>query len=149
VTLRFDPATLRAVRDHGERAYPDEGAGLLLGHLEADDIRHVTHWRPLENRWDAAGRKRRYQLDPRDLMRIEDDAERDGLAVLGVFHSHPDHPPRPSAFDLEHALPYYSYLITSVDSGAAGESRAWRLADDRSEFAEEAIQTADRQEDLR
>jgi len=59
---------------------------------------------------------------------------------LGVFHSHPDHPNLPSEFDREWAQPFFSYLITSVNSGQAAASRAWRLAEDRSVFLEETIQ---------
>ena len=62
-----------------------------------------------------------------------------GLSLLGVFHSHPDHPNQPSEFDREWAQPYFSYVITSVRSGKALESRSWRLVEDRSEFREESI----------
>lgn len=140
MTLRIDPGLAQAVRSLAEVAYPSEGAGLLVGTQADDGIRRVTHLVPLPNRWEATERSRRYGLDPRDLMRAEDDAERDGLTVLGVFHSHPDHPARPSTFDLQHALPFYSYLITAVEAGVAVESRAWRLAEDRSQFTEETVQ---------
>jgi proteasome lid subunit RPN8/RPN11 len=73
------------------------------------------------------------------MLRGENEAARRGLDVIGVFHSHPDHPNRPSGYDLEWALPWYSYVITSVQGGRAVESRSWRLQDDRQGFAEEAI----------
>jgi proteasome lid subunit RPN8/RPN11 len=60
--------------------------------------------------------------------------------ILGIFHSHPDHPARPSAFDLDQALPFYTYLIVRVETGAAREQRAWRLAEDRSRFDEEPVE---------
>lgn len=63
-----------------------------------------------------------------------------GLDIVGVFHSHPDHPNRPSQFDRDWALPWYSYIITSVSAGKAVESRSWRLADDRTNFTEEDIE---------
>ena len=63
-----------------------------------------------------------------------------GLDVVGFFHSHPDHPARPSAFDLENAWPFYSYLIVSVERGRAADSRSWRLAEDRSAFEPETLE---------
>jgi proteasome lid subunit RPN8/RPN11 len=78
----------------------------------------------------------------------EETAEQDGLTILGIYHSHPDHPARPSAFDLERALPFYTYLITEVRSAAAVENRAWRLAEDRGSFEEESLTVvADQKED--
>ena len=60
--------------------------------------------------------------------------------MLGIFHSHPDHPALPSAFDLEHAWPYYSYVIVSVLQREVEETRAWRLAADRSRFDPERLE---------
>jgi proteasome lid subunit RPN8/RPN11 len=94
---------------------------------------------PLRNAREEAARHNRYLLSPEDYLRGEDEAARLGLEVLGVFHSHPDHPNQPSEFDREWAWPYLSYLITSVWSGRAIESRSWRLDDDRGGFIEETI----------
>jgi proteasome lid subunit RPN8/RPN11 len=128
------------IRRHAEEAYPDEGAGLLLGSVESGDRRRIARVVSLANRWEAGARHHRYLLEPRDLMAAEDRAEMEGLLIVGIFHSHPDHPAQPSAFDLEQALPFYSYLITRVDSGTVVESRAWRLADNRSRFDEEPLE---------
>jgi proteasome lid subunit RPN8/RPN11 len=68
------------------------------------------------------------------------EAERLGLSLIGVFHSHPDHPDQPSEFDRQWAQPFFSYIITSVEAGKAVESRSWRLEEDRSQFVEEIIQ---------
>ena len=72
-----------------------------------------------------------------------DQTQRTVLAIyvllIGVFHSHPDHPNKPSEFDMEWAQPFFSYIITSVDTGKAIESKSWRLLDDRSRFEEEKI----------
>ena len=61
------------------------------------------------------------------------------MDVVGVFHSHPNHPNRPSEFDRELAVPWYSYIITSVQQGKADKSRSWRLTDNRESFIEEEI----------
>jgi proteasome lid subunit RPN8/RPN11 len=80
-------------------------------------------------------------ITPEDYLNAELEADRLGLSLIGVFHSHPDHPNRPSEFDRDWAQPFFSYIITSVDSGKTIESRSWRLLEDRSQFVEEKIQT--------
>ena len=132
-------AELRAqIQQHGEHSYPHEGAGLLLG---SDDgpRREVVALLPLENRREGEARRRGYHLGARDLAEGEAEAERRGLQVVGVFHSHPDHPAQPSETDRALALPWFSYIITSVKGGRANESRSWRLLDDRTGFSEEAL----------
>jgi proteasome lid subunit RPN8/RPN11 len=139
VTLALPTALADEIRRLAEAAYPEETAGLLLGTIQDGDRRLIERVIPLANRWEAGARDHRYRLEPRDLIAAEDSAEGAGQMILGIFHSHPDHPPQPSVFDLEQALPFYTYLITRVDSGAAGESRAWRLAEDRGRFDEERL----------
>jgi proteasome lid subunit RPN8/RPN11 len=84
-------------------------------------------------------RHNRYLLTPQDYLHGEQEASNLGLDVLGIFHSHPDHPNRPSEFDREWAIPWFSYVITSVQAGNAVDSRSWLLSDDRSQFFEEEI----------
>ena len=136
--LMLSPDLARALESRGEAAYPEEGAGLILGHVDGER-RHALQLLPLPNRSAEASRRQHYSLDPSDLLRAEAEAERLGLEILGVYHSHPDHPARPSETDLELALPWYCYVITSVERGRAGESAAWRLADDHSRFEPYAI----------
>lgn len=133
------PAEIQAqIHAHGEAAYPEEGAGLLLG-ADAGEERRVAEILALINAREAEARGRRYLIAPQEFLRAEEHASRRGLEVVGIFHSHPDHPSRPSEYDREWGLPWYSYLITSVRAGQAVESRSWRLADDRSAFVEETI----------
>jgi proteasome lid subunit RPN8/RPN11 len=136
--LELKQGILERIHDHGEKSYPEEGAGFLLGCTEASS-RVVTEIVTLTNAREQSARHNRYLLTPQDMLRGEDEAERLGLAVVGVFHSHPDHPNRPSEFDREWALPWFSYLITSVKSGRAVGSRSWRLANDRTNFEEEDL----------
>jgi proteasome lid subunit RPN8/RPN11 len=138
MTLKLDREILRQIQAHGEASYPLEGAGLLLGRT-SDSLRIVIELNPLANRFEQDQQHRRYRLDPLELMRVEDNADERGLDVLGVFHSHPDHPAIPSAYDLEWSLPYYSYLITGIAGGRATETRSWRLVENRERFEEEAI----------
>ena len=130
---------LREIYAHGEAAYPEEGAGLLLGSVEGSDKR-VTRLLPLENSREDAARHNRYLLSAQDYLLGEQEAARLGIDVLGVFHSHPDHPNQPSEFDREWAMPWFSYVITRVDQGRALASRSWLLSEDRSHFIEEHVE---------
>lgn len=131
---------LDRIHNHGEAVYPEEGAGLMLGQVQEDGIRQVKSILPLNNAREDDARHNRYLLTPEDMLQGEEIAEKREQSIVGIFHSHPDHPARPSEFDREWAIPWYSYLITSVMDGQAVESRSWRLKDDRSGFIEEALE---------
>jgi proteasome lid subunit RPN8/RPN11 len=138
-TLEITTNILMQIHSHGELAYPEEGAGLLLGESDGDR-KWVVAILGQNNAREQSARHNRYLITPQDMLSGEQEAMRLGLDVVGVFHSHPDHPNRPSEFDREWAMPWYSYLITSVHGGQAIESRSWRLEEDRSTFVEEQIQ---------
>lgn len=138
MSLKIPQEILQRIHQHGEQAYPEEGAGLLLGELTGGN-HQVREILPLANAREAPARHNRYQLSPQDYLQGEQYADSLGYAVLGVFHSHPDHPNRPSEFDRQWAWPNFSYLITSVSQGKASESRSWRLREDRASFSEELI----------
>ena len=144
MSLHIPQEILGRIQLHGEQAYPEEGAGLLLGDLKGQDPQ-VVEILPLVNEREEGARHNRYQLSPQDYLQGEEIAENMGLAVLGVFHSHPDHPNRPSEFDRQWAWPNFSYLITSVLKGKSAESRSWRLIEDRKAFSEEQIAIIERQ----
>ncbi|WKZ49163.1 MAG: M67 family metallopeptidase [Anaerolineales bacterium] len=134
--LTISKELLAQIHAHGEEAYPEEGAGFLVG---ADG--HVEKILPLSNAREESARRNRYLITAEEYAKAEEAADSLTLSLIGVFHSHPDHPNRPSEFDREHALPYFSYIITSVQSGKAVESRSWKLSEDRLQFVEEKIQT--------
>lgn len=138
MSLLISSQLLENIHAHGESAYPEEGAGLLLG-TAIGGQKQVTQIMALANSREEGARHNRYLLTPQDYLRGEQEADRLGLDVLGVFHSHPDHPNRPSEFDRDWAMPWFSYLITSVQAGQAVESRSWLLTEDRSQFSEEQI----------
>lgn len=137
--LTISPDTLRSLQVHGEAAYPNEGAGLLLGRADAGLNKTVTAILPIDNQWDVQEQYHRFLITPADMLRGETEAARLGLDVVGIFHSHPDHVAEPSGFDRDWALPWYSYIITSVQQGRAAVSRSWLLREDRSGFEEETI----------
>jgi len=138
MSVKLTPAQLDRIKRHGERTFPEECGGLLLGVIE-DGARVICDILPLENmRKDS--RHNRVELDPRDYLRAEREAAKRDLGVWGYYHSHPNHPAIPSDFDLEHA-PFveWSYLIVSVREGHAEESRVWTVREDRSQFDEDVM----------
>lgn len=136
--LTIPAQVLGEIHAHGEALYPEEGAGLLLGSIDGDH-REARRVLPMPNHFEPDERGHRYRLDPQETLQAEQLAEQLGLEVIGVFHSHPDHPPAPSKYDLEWAVPWFVYLITSVEAGAASDSRVWRMAEDHSRMVEEVL----------
>lgn len=141
MSVQLSREHLSAIVHHGEAAYPYEGCGIMLGR-EMDGRKIVQEILPVENARESEAQHNRYLIPPQAVMKAEQLAAQKGLDIIGFFHSHPDHPDRPSEFDREHAWPWYSYLITSVYKGRGATTAAWTLADDRSTFnPEELIQT--------
>jgi proteasome lid subunit RPN8/RPN11 len=132
--LAITKELLDLIHAHGEQAYPEEGAGFLLG----SDGR-VDNILPLQNAREQGARHNRFLITPEAYLNAELAADRLGLSLIGVFHSHPDHPNQPSEYDREWAQPFFSYIITTVNEGKAIDSRSWRLLEDRSKFEEEEI----------
>ncbi len=144
-TLRVPSHLMQEINAHAEKHYPEEAVGLLLG-ISDDAGREVQTVLPLENQFAAEQRGRRYLIEPTDMLEAEQLADQLGLQIIGVFHSHPDHPPQPSQYDLEMAVPWYFYLITSVDQGRADGTQVWRLEDDHTEMTELPLQLAEEEE---
>ena len=133
-TLRL-PVEIRAeIQAHGVATYPDECCGVLLGPKDGT----VTDFWRLDNNTDLE-RRRRFLIGPDDYRRAEARAAERGLDIVGFYHSHPDHPAEPSAFDLAHAWPNLSYAIVSIRQGSPRELRSWRLRADRTGYDEESI----------
>ena len=122
-----------AIRDHGRQTYPHECCGAMLGRAGV-----VVEACPLPNTTEE-GPRRRFLVRPQDYRAAERRATERGLELLGFYHSHPDHPARPSQFDLDHAWPVFSYVIVSVREGLAAELTSWRLREDRAAFDEELV----------
>jgi len=125
------------INAHVEDAYPDEGAGFLLG-VEGE-VKDIV---PLKNAREDEARHNRFLITPEDYLKAELKAEGLGLSLIGVFHSHADCPNVPSEYDREWAQPFFSYIITRVDEGRAVSHRSWRLVEDRSKYDEEEIKIA-------
>jgi proteasome lid subunit RPN8/RPN11 len=139
--LAIDPAVDDAIRRHGEETYPHECCGALVGR----DGR-VTATVPLPNTTEE-GPRRRFLVRPSDYRMAEGRASELSGELLGFYHSHPDHPARPSQYDLDHAWPTFAYIIVAVADGRAGDMTVWWLRDDRSSFEEGGLQHGDENSD--
>jgi proteasome lid subunit RPN8/RPN11 len=136
MTVRISGALVEEIRRAGELAYPAECCGVLGGRV--NELKEVLQLAPVVNR--RTDDPRRYLISPDDLLRITRELRRSDLEVLGYYHSHPDHPAEPSAFDSEHAWPWYSYVIVRVDRGRAGEMTSWVLEEDCAAMHQESLQ---------
>ena len=125
---------LEQMNAHVEKAYPEEGAGFLIG--DEGEVKEIL---TLSNSREDGARHNRFLFTPEDYLQAELQADRLGLSLIGVFHSHPDCPNVPSEYDREWAQPFFSYIITRVDDGKAINSRSWKLLEDRSKYEEEEI----------
>jgi proteasome lid subunit RPN8/RPN11 len=140
------------IRLHGAETFPHECCGALLGRdspavqevsaqseTPSKETREVLELFPLVNRRDDSPRNR-FAVTADDVRDAEKAASEHGLEVIGWYHSHPDHPARPSDFDREHAWPWYSYVIVSVMAGKPANMTSWRLNDDRQNYSPEDIE---------
>lgn len=136
--IHLEPEQRKAIARHGERTYPDEGCGVLIGQHGGDAIQ-VADVMTVDNAREDS-QHNRYIIAPEDVLNAERQAEAQGLVLVGFFHSHPDAPAEPSAYDLEHASwPGLAYVIQSVREGHAQELRAWELSPDRTRFEERHV----------
>ncbi|MEW5976576.1 MAG: M67 family metallopeptidase [Acidobacteriota bacterium] len=142
MTIRFRPEHLSAIRRHGEATFPDECCGFLVGHLDGEQ-KVVSETYPVNNARESEARYNRFLIPPQAVMEAEKYARGKRLHILGFYHSHPNAEARPSHFDLDHAWPFYSYVIVSVKNGESRELNSWRMAEDRSAFQPEAITVQD------
>lgn len=149
MTLQTPAKHLEAIRQHGETTYPYECCGLLLG-TRQDNGEILQETFPVENVWgetatdvfeaDAnATKERQYTIDPKIMVQIQKDARDRGWQIIGIYHSHPNHPAVPSEFDRKYAWPEFSYIIVSIRQGKATDLFSWRL-DPQHQFQREEIE---------
>jgi proteasome lid subunit RPN8/RPN11 len=136
VTIEIPGAILRAIEDHARGSYPEEGCGFLIGH--AGEPARIERSRRARN-VASEDRSRRYTIDPLELLRADDDARANGLDLVGIYHSHPDHPAAPSEFDRARATSWYRYVIVRVVDREAKETTAWRFDEVAAKFRPEEI----------
>jgi proteasome lid subunit RPN8/RPN11 len=146
---------LQAIQTHAESTYPEECCGLLLGH-RSGEVKTVIEVLPTENSWDVeaadtfqtldkprqhlSSKRNRFSIAPQVMLKAQKDARDRNLDIIGIYHSHPDHPAVPSEFDRAIAWQQYSYIIVSVQQGKACNLKSWCL-DDEHQFQPEEILT--------
>ena len=136
--IRLKSADIEEIKQIAQKTYPHECCGVMVGSVE-NGVKTVTQLIPAENqRTDSPAN--RYLITPDLLNELEKKLQGTDRAIVGFFHSHPDVPARPSAYDQDHAWPWYSYVIVSVNRGQAGEIHNWKLRDDRSAFDAEKME---------
>ena len=152
--LRITEQLIGLIRRHGERDYPNECCGMLLGQDDGERkrVQEVVALKNLRTDREVSAKylplkqpgreseRNRYLIDPQDQIKVEKDARARGLEVVGYYHSHPDHPAQPSDYDREHAWPWYSYIIVSIERGEPKDVTCWVLSEDRSRFEPERVE---------
>ncbi len=124
-------AQLQLIMNHARSTYPDECCGFLLG-VDSGG-RRIQRVYAVQN-VNQDSRKNRFNINPLDLIRADEEARRSNLDLIGIYHSHPNAPVQPSLVDLENAWPSYTYLVVSLQNGEPRDVAAWLLSEDRSRF---------------
>ncbi|PIG94810.1 M67 family metallopeptidase [Gloeocapsopsis sp. IPPAS B-1203] len=146
MVLSLSPPQLQAIRTHAESTYPEECCGLLLGKA-VDDEKLVVEVVPTENTWNTEapewednstnhGKIDRYAIAPQEMLKMQKAARDRHLDIIGIYHSHPNHPAIPSECDRIYAWQQYSYIIVSVVNGECDDVQNWSL-DEHHQFQSE------------
>ena len=139
MTVYLEDCAKESIARHAEGGYPNEICGILLGR-DTDGRRVIHNVLPIENSFEVGEQYHRFLITPQAMLKAEQLARYDRMDVLGVYHSHPDAPARPSEYDRDHAAwTTWSYVIVSVEQGRAADMRAWKLNEDRDSFNEEDL----------
>lgn len=144
--LHLSPTFRRQIEDYGVAAFPNECCGILVGRdviVDGQPRRVVDRLYEVPNVYEASEQYHRFAADPLVQMRVEKEADAQGKMVLGFYHSHPDHPARPSETDRLAAWPFYSYVIVSIMRGKPAEMTSWTLDEESSAFKPQPIVTSD------
>lgn len=136
--LRIPKHLADNIRKHGRETFTEEACGVMYGRV-GNDHKEVVDIEPLYNSRNGQ-RHRRFLITPEDYRRAEVEALARGVELVGFYHSHPNHPAYPSSYDLEHAWPFFSYVIVSVRDGEPKEMRSFVMNEDREAFTGEEVQ---------
>jgi len=136
-TINITQKIVDSFLSHGEKEYPHECCGFILGKFK-DNESFGIEYLPASNVKEE-NRERRFLIDPLAYQKAEDEADDQGMSIISIVHSHPDHPDKPSDFDRDHAWPGFSYIIISVQKGRIASYRSWQLNENRKKFIEENI----------
>ena len=136
--LRIKKGIIGEIAKQGEKGYPYEICGFILGKIDyKNNIREAEEIYQVENQ-NKERANDRFEIDPKDYLKVENYADNKGIQIIGIYHTHPDHPDKPSQTDLMFAQPDMSYIIMSVEKGKASNWRSWELEDNH--FIEEDVE---------
>jgi proteasome lid subunit RPN8/RPN11 len=136
--MKIAAGALEEIQAHGAEGYPNEICGIMVGPRGEGRVTEVRRARNI-----IVDRSRdRYEIDPRDHMRIQREADADGLDIVGYYHSHPDHPAQASRFDTERAWAGYVYLIVSIENAKPVDANGFVADKDGGPFRPEPLVVA-------
>jgi proteasome lid subunit RPN8/RPN11 len=136
-TVYISEEVEKFIQTHGAEYFPYECCGFLFG--RDSDKREIFLAKRVDNSKEG-DQRRRFEISPKDYMAAERFAALNDLELLGIYHSHPNHPAIASVHDLEKAMPFFSYLIISVNDGIPGDLKSWKLENDERRFLEEKVE---------
>ena len=136
ITIHINSDSEKIIKSHAEQTYPFECCGFLFGHDGNERV--ITFAKPVKNS-KKGDQRRRFEIGPLDYLKAEKYADENDLNLVGIYHSHPDHPAIASFHDLKKAMPFFSYVIISVNGGKVGDLKSWKLKNDIRQFTEEKI----------
>ena len=138
--LKIKKEHIEEIKKQGEKGYPYEICGFMLGKIDYENnIREVKEIFQVENQ-NKERANDRFEISPKDYLKVEDYAKKKGVQIIGIYHTHPDNPDKPSKTDLMFAQPDMSYIIMSVNNGKAENWRSWELDLEKNEFKEEKME---------
>ena len=136
--LKIKEELIKEIAREGEEGYPYEICGFILGKIDyKNNIREAEEVYQVENQ-NKERANDRFEIDPKDYLKVENYADQKGIQIIGIYHTHPDHPDRPSQTDLMFAQPDMSYIIMSIKNGKASDWRSWEL--ENNQFIEEKVE---------
>ncbi len=136
--LKIKKEAVEKIKKQGEEGYPYEICGFMLGNIDyQNNIRECIEVYQVENQ-NKERANDRFEIDPKDYIKVEDYADEKGISIIGIYHSHPDHPDKPSQTDLMFAQPDMSYIIVSVEKGKVISWKSWEL--DKDKFKQEEVE---------
>jgi len=139
--LGINNDNLRYIKELAKKSYPRECCGLLVGTNSPE--KKVVDVRPAQNR-NFERAHDRYVIERDEFEKIDKEAVKKGLQIIGVYHSHPDHPAVPSVYDTEHACSWFSYIIVAVEKGEIADIKSWAFSEEKKQFEEEKINLAEK-----
>ena len=136
--IEISEKLLAQIAAEGEKSYPNECCGFIIGELVNAEHKTACRVIPCENEFSEDEQFHRFLIEPKEMLKVQRNAAKEGLDIVGFYHSHPDCRAVPSEYDRAHALPVYSYMITSTIKGKCAETLCWTL-DENNAFQSEEI----------